>query len=290
MVYKKVAIFGVGLVGGSIGLALKERKLTEEVIGVSRRLETLKKARALKLIDSYTLDPKEAFSGADLIVLAAPPAAVIGLLKTGLDFLEGRYIITDACSTKKKIVSAADDFLPETIFFVGGHPIAGSEKSGPEAATADLFEDRVTILTPTSKTDPAALETVRKLWENLGSRVFLLSPSEHDRILAATSHVPHLLAVIATLLLKRSPFAEKREFVGTGFRDVSRTAAGEPSVWKEVFLTNADNIRKDLTSLERLLAEWKEALERGDGDYIQNVLEEASGFRKTLFSDEEGKE
>ncbi len=282
MVYKKVAIFGVGLIGGSLGLALRERKLAKEVMGFSRRLETLQKARSLGLIDSYTLDPKKALSDADLIILAAPPSAVLKILEEMPTFLKGHPLVTDTCSTKEKIVSAAEHFLPATLSFVGGHPIAGSEKSGPEAATANLFEDRTAILTPTPRTNLMGLKAVKDLWERLGSKVFFLSPAEHDRILTTTSHLPHLLAVFATLLLKRSSFAEKKEFVGTGFQDVSRIAAGNPSLWKDIFLTNRTNLDEVLDLLEGLIAEWKTALEKGDEEQIERLLEEASEFRKVL--------
>ncbi|MFA7329297.1 MAG: prephenate dehydrogenase/arogenate dehydrogenase family protein, partial [Candidatus Ratteibacteria bacterium] len=203
MIFKKVAIFGVGLIGGSVGAGLKARKMAQEVVGVGQRLESLKKAAAVGAIDSYTVDPGEGFTDADLIILSAPINAVAELLKTGLPFLGSkRCLITDACSTKAEVMKVAG-LLPANLSFIGGHPIAGSEQNGPEASDANLFANRVTVLTPTSRTDPSDLKTVQIFWEGLGSRVFLLSPEEHDRILAATSHIPHLLAVLTTLTVKR---------------------------------------------------------------------------------------
>ncbi|MFH2068348.1 MAG: prephenate dehydrogenase [Candidatus Omnitrophota bacterium] len=284
MVFKKVAIFGVGLIGGSIGAGLKTRKMAQEVVGVGRRLESLKKAAAVDAIDSYTVNPGEGLVGADLIILAAPINAVLELLKSGLPFLGSRRcLITDACSTKAAVLKVAGDALPGNFSFVGGHPIAGSEQNGPEAADPNLFENRVTVLTPTSKTGPSDLKKVQLFWEGLGSRVFLLSPEEHDRILATTSHIPHLLAVLAALTVKRLAVAKPERFLGTGFRDVTRIAAGEPSVWQDVFLTNREYLLQNLSVLEKMLAEWKSALQAGDREYVLKALDEAKEFQKSLM-------
>ena len=281
--FKRVAIFGVGLIGGSIGVGLKTRKIAQEVVGVGRRLESLKRAAAVGAIDSYTVDPGEGFVDADLIILAAPINAVLELLKAGLLFLGSkRCLITDACSTKVAVLKVAENALSGNLSFVGGHPIAGSEQNGPEAAAADLFENRVTVLTPTPRTDPSDLKTVQSFWEGLGSRVFLLSPEEHDRVLAATSHIPHLLAVLATLTVKRLTFTNPEKFLGIGFRDVTRIAAGEPSIWKDVFLTNREYLLQNLSALEKMLVEWKSALQEGDREYVLKALDEAKQFQKSL--------
>jgi len=282
MLFKRVAIFGVGLIGGSIGIGLKTRKMAQEVVGVGRRLESLKKAAAVGAIDSYTVDSGEGFAGADMIILSAPVNAVLELLKTGLPFLGSeRCLITDACSTKAAVLKVAEA-LPGNLSFVGGHPIAGSEQNGPEAATADFFENRVTVLTPTPRTEPLDLKTVQAFWEGLGSRVFLLSPEEHDRVLATTSHIPHILAVLATLMVKRLRVADPEKFLGTGFRDVTRIAVGKSSIWQDVFLTNREYLLQNLSVLEKMLAEWKSALQEGDREYVRKALDEAKQFQKSL--------
>ncbi len=273
----------MGLIGGSVGAGLKARKMAQEVVGVGRRPESLKKAVAVGAIDSYTVNPGEGLIDADLIILSAPINAVLELLKTGFPFLKDkRYLITDACSTKAAILKAAEA-LPGNLSFVGGHPIAGSEKNGPEASDANLFNNRVTVLTPAPGTDPSDLKRVQAFWEGLGSRVFLLSPEEHDRVLAATSHIPHLLAVLATLMVKHLTVSSPEKFLGTGFRDVTRIAAGEPSIWQDVFLTNREYLLQNLSVLEKMLLEWKSALQEEDREYVRKALDEAKQFQKSLM-------
>lgn len=281
--YRKVAIFGVGLIGGSIGIALKFREQAGEIVGVGRRKESLKKALDFGCIDSYTLDPGEGFADADLIILAAPVSAVLELLKTRFSFLEKRhYLITDACSTKAVIVKTAEEFLPGNLSFVGGHPIAGSEKNGPEAADADLFKNRITVLTPTSKTRKPDLAAVQSFWEGLDSRVALLSPDKHDLTLAVTSHTPHFLSVLAALLVSRSKVSGREKFIGTGFRDITRVSGSVPSLWADIFLTNREYLLQNLEVLEKIVAEWKDALQKGDQERILKMLEEARQFQQSL--------
>ncbi|MFH0796918.1 MAG: prephenate dehydrogenase [Candidatus Omnitrophota bacterium] len=282
MKFKKVAIFGVGLIGGSVGLGLKKRQMAEQVIGVGRRQESLEKAKTLGAIDTYTLKVVEGLADADLIILAAPVNTVLELLETGLSFLKDHRLLTDVCSSKKVVVDTAERSLPPHLSFVGGHPIAGSEKNGAESASADLFVDRVTVLTPTLKTRLPDFERIQTLWESLGSKVLSLTPDEHDRVLAITSHIPHLLAVSASLLVEQSPIPNKENFIGTGFRDLTRIAEGEPSLWQHIFLTNSDHILENLTLLEKIIAEWKDALKKHDLERLLKLLNSAAQFRKTL--------
>jgi len=281
--YRKIAVFGVGLIGGSFGLAVKKHGLAGEIVGVGRRLKSLQKARKTGAIDSYTLDVEAGFRGAELILLAAPVGAVLNLLKTGLPFLEKNQLLTDACSTKKIVVETAEKYLPKGITFVGGHPIAGSEKRGPEAASADLFQKRVTVLTATGRTSGAHLKKIRCLWEALGSRVVVLTPTEHDRILSLTSHLPHLLAAGETILVKRAFFRNKTDFLGTGFRDFTRIAEGDPELWTDILLTNSGNLLKDLAALEKNIAGWKKALTEKKRGRITKLLAEAGNFQKRSF-------
>lgn len=281
--FNKIAVFGVGLVGGSVGLAAKKNNLAGEVIGVGRRLESLRRAKERGAIDSYTLKVDD-FSGADLIILAAPISAILNLLQTGLPFLKTPHLLTDVGSTKALLVDCAQRCLPSHLTFVGGHPIAGSEQHGPGSANANLFLNRTTILTPQPDTPAKALKTVRSFWEGLGSRVILLSPEEHDRILALTSHLPHLLAATACLILHTAPFAHKEDCVGTGFQDFTRIAQGEPTIWLDVFLTNRSSLLEGLKLLEGLINRWKEALEKKDAGEVLQLLKTAANFRAQLLS------
>ena len=285
--FRRVAVFGVGLIGGSVGSGLKERGLVDEVVGVGRRSESLEAARARGLIDSVSLDPAAAFRGADLVLLAAPVAPVVELLESGLAAVPGRLLVTDACSTKAAVLAAAGKLDPRHSF-VGGHPIAGSEQRGSAAADPDLFRDRVTVLTPTRSTSADSLARVRELWAALGSRVVEMDPRVHDRILALTSHLPHLLSVFACLAAAPALEAAGRDFFGSGFRDISRLAAGSDEVWRDIFLTNRDNLVQDLETLVRLVSEWRSVLERGDAAAISAGLKEAALIRSRLLRKERG--
>jgi prephenate dehydrogenase len=278
--WKTVTIIGVGLIGGSIGLALRERKLAERVIGVGRRAASLRKAKRLGIATATTLDVEEGVSEADLVVVATPIAQIVDQVCAAAPACRPGTLITDAGSTKGTIVASLNGQLPEAIRFVGSHPLAGSEKSGPEAATADLFEGRVVVVTPSRTTRKGAAEDAADFWSALGATVFMMSPEQHDAALATTSHLPHLLA---SLLAGATPRADL-PLTATGWQDTTRIAAGDPELWTQIFLDNKRNVLKSLARFEKTMQRAKAAIERGDAKALDRLLTEAKAIRDAVGS------
>lgn len=243
-----MVIAGVGLIGGSIGLALKNKKLVREVVGVARHQATLGRAIRLKAIDRGALDIKDAVAGADMVVLAVPVGTIVPLVKEMIPRLKKGCIITDAGSTKEAIIKQIEKILPPEINFVGGHPLAGSEKSGVLFADSRLFKNSICVLTPTVTTDPRALNQVRQLWAAMGARVVTVSAVEHDRIVASISHLPHILSVV----LVNATLPKHIGFAAGGFADMTRLAGAESKMWIDICLTNSRNISR---SVEKFIAE-----------------------------------
>lgn len=255
-IFRKVAVIGVGLMGGSLGMALKKRRLAGEVVGISHRQETLETALKSGAIDSGFTDFQKGLAGADLVVLAVPVNAILKILTTMGPYLKRSCIVTDVGSTKAEIVEKAESTLPVPGFFVGAHPLAGSERNGVEHASADLFENARCIMTPTPKTNPFAREKVKHLWTKLGARVEFLSAEEHDRILAYVSHLPHLLAygLMETIPQETLPYAPP------GLKDTTRIAASSPQVWNDICMANPRNILKALDECVKHLASLRKAI------------------------------
>jgi cyclohexadieny/prephenate dehydrogenase len=280
MLVDTLTIVGVGLIGGSIGLAAKRRGVARRVLGVGHRQASLDRARALGTVDECFLDAAKAAAQSQLIVLCTP---VDGIAAQVLDLARScapGTILTDAGSTKTAIVQALDGRLPPGVTFVGSHPLAGSEKRGPEFACADLFVDRCTVLTPTDNTDPGAVETVRSFWQALGSRVRLMSPEEHDRALAVTSHLPHLVASALCGILPD----ELHELIATGFRSTTRVAAGDPGLWSAIFEQNRPALLAALVSLTDRLQHFQRALETRDRAALDELLTQGKRVRDALGS------
>jgi prephenate dehydrogenase len=278
--WKTVTIIGVGLIGGSIGLALRERKLAERVIGVGRRAATLRKAKQLGIVNATTLRLEDGVAEADLVVVATPIAQIVDQVCAAAQACRPETLITDAGSTKATIVARLNGQIPDSIRFVGSHPLAGSEKSGPEAATADLFEGRVVVVTPSRTTHNGAAEDAADFWSALGATVFLMSPEEHDAALASTSHLPHLLA---SLLAGATPRADL-PLTATGWQDTTRIAAGDPELWTQIFLDNKRNVLKSLARFEKTMQRAKAAIERGDAKTLNRLLTEAKAIRDAVGS------
>lgn len=240
--FSRLGIVGLGLMGGSLARAIKRGNLADEVVGFSRRIKTLKKAKKLGWIDIYQLDFQKGVSQVDFLILATP----IGVLENYFQEIKTanpKLLVTDVSSVKDFVVKQAEKILGKENNFVGSHPITGSEKSGLDYAPADLFQGRVVILTPTRATDKKSLKKVADFWELLGSKVVYLSPKEHDRILGLTSHLPHLLAfTLAGLLQKEVRQQALKYCIGPGFLDTTRIARSSPDLWTEIFLYNRKNI------------------------------------------------
>lgn len=276
-----VAIVGVGLIGGSIGLALQARRLSGRVIGVGRSAESLAAARRAKVVTESSLDLAAAVAEADLVVVATDVGTIAPLLDRIDEAVRPGTLITDAGSTKASIVAAWEKRRrTRRGRFVGGHPIAGSHKSGPAAADATLFEGRVAVVTPARATPAADAEAIGGFWSALGSTVFMIDPKEHDKLLAATSHAPHLVAAAIALATP----AAARQFTAGGWRDTTRIAAGDPELWADILLDNAPQVAKALariaTGAEKMLA----AIEAGDRRRLRTLLARAKEDRDAVGS------
>ncbi|MCK5902895.1 MAG: prephenate dehydrogenase/arogenate dehydrogenase family protein [Cocleimonas sp.] len=267
---RQLTIFGVGLIGGSLALALKKAGYCQHIIGCSRREDHLQRAVDLGVIDEYTLDPKAAVKTADMILLAVPMGAMEAIFKRIAGHLKEGAVITDAGSAKGSVVRAAQAAFGEVPpQFVPAHPIAGREKSSVEAALVDLYVGHKVILTPLETTNPQAIQKVRKMWHVAGAEVETLGVAQHDAVLAATSHLPHILAFSFVNSLSESPEHQAIfHYVAGGFKDFSRIASSDPVMWRDICLENKagilvalDHYQKNLSELSILIAnEDSEAL------------------------------
>lgn len=277
-----VAIIGVGLIGGSIGLALAERKLARRIVGIGRRKQSLEKALARGCVTEITTSIAKGVKRADLVVVCTPVEMIAQhVAEAGRHCPEGS-LITDAGSTKADWIVRAETSLaerfPGRLPFVGSHPIAGSEKNGPEAASADLFEGRVVVVTETDVTDHDVVDTIEEFWQSLGARVVRMSPEEHDAALARTSHLPHL---VASALAAATP-EEHLHLTGTGWQDATRIAAGDVDLWRQIFLANKASTLKALADFETVLSDYRAALEAADGAILAELLAEGKRRRDAV--------
>lgn len=279
-VHQTIAILGVGLIGGSIGKALRERTLADRVIGIGRNEDRLRMAEALGTIDEYATDLAAGVREAEVVVVCTPVGHIANHLLEAAQYAPKHALLTDAGSTKHSIVKAVEAGLRAAKpragsgeksagpLFIGSHPIAGSERSGCEAARGDLFVGRQTVITPTKKTPPEAVERAAQFWESLGSRVISMPPAEHDRIVASISHLPH---VVAALLAAGTPEADL-SFAGTGWRTATRIGAGDVGLWEQILLDNSAHVLKSLAKFEKVLAGFRRALESGNARALRKLL------------------
>ena len=280
MLFDTLTVVGVGLIGGSIGQAARQRGLCRNIIGVGRDPASLEKAKASGAIDSFTLDLSEAARRADFIVVCTPVDKIAYHVLQAANACKPGTIITDAGSTKANIVRDVEGRLPAGFRFVGSHPLAGSEKRGPEHATADLFEGRIAIVTKTLHTDPAALEQVSAFWQAIGSEVHVLDPDVHDRALALTSHLPHLAAASLAGIVP----PQYRAFTATGFRDTTRIASGDPPLWAAIFRQNALAMADALQRFSDRLDEFRQAILDDDEATLIELLANGKRVRDALGS------
>ena len=278
---KKIVIFGVGLIGGSVALALKKAGSTAQITGVGRSTESLQTALDLGVIDAASTNVAQAVSDADLILIATPVAQTPVILSAIKPHLGTDTIITDAGSTKSDVLSYASDVLAERASqFVGGHPIAGAEKSGVTAANADLFRSKNVILTPTTKNSAEAISRVKTLWQLCGANVSEMTAETHDSVFAAVSHLPHLLAFALVDDIASRPNAEQLfSFAASGFRDFTRIAGSNPEMWRDISLANKTALLAELTAYQAELVQLKKLLEAEDGAGLQALFERASTAR-----------
>jgi cyclohexadieny/prephenate dehydrogenase len=279
MQIEQLTIIGVGLIGGSVGLAAKTRGVARRVVGVDHNAESLKKAEARGAIDSGTGELAEGVRDANLVVVCTPVDRIADTLLALVPHAKPGTILTDAGSTKQNILMGLARRLPSHLPYVPAHPLAGSEKAGPEHSRADLFENRTTVLVVGSlAADWDSTAAVGRFWESLGSRVVLMNADEHDKVLAVTSHLPHAVAsAVAGVTLQ-----DWLNLTAGGFRDVTRIAAGDPKMWAAIFQANKGSVLSALTAFTDRLNEFRKLLESGDRAGIERWLSEGKQVRDAL--------
>ena len=284
--FDRVALIGIGLIGSSLARAMRKHGLAGHIAISTRRAETLATAEELGLGDSYTLDPAQAALNADLVVVCTPMGAYEAVAKAIAPALKEGAIVSDVGSVKATAVNDIRPHLPDGVHLVPGHPIAGTEHSGPQAGYADLFPDHWCILTPLPDTDLAALDKVARLWSSCGANVEVMAPEHHDQVLAITSHLPHLIAytiVDTAAQLEGDTQKEVIKFSASGFRDFTRIAASDPVMWRDVFLSNKDAVLDILGRFSDDLAKMTKAIEQGDGDLLQETFMRTRAIRRSII-------
>ncbi len=279
--FDQLGLIGCGLMGGSFALALKEAGLVRQVVGYSQSQRTRERALELGVIDCAASTLEDAVAGSDIVLLAVPVAATPASLAAIAPVLGPRALLMDVGSTKCDVVAAARQALGERLpNFVPAHPIAGKESAGVEHAEAALYRERQLILTPMPETRPELVELAAELWSLIGSRVLQMAPERHDASYATVSHLPHLLAFAAMNAILEQPQADEfLALAGPGFRDFSRIAASDPSVWRDILLANREQVLKQSRHFSAALAEFESALQSGDAGALQALITQASQAR-----------
>ncbi|UCH36423.1 MAG: prephenate dehydrogenase/arogenate dehydrogenase family protein [Armatimonadota bacterium] len=278
------AIIGAGLIGGSIGMALRERGIASHVVAVARSEETLRLAVSRGAADRATLSLSEAAAEADLVILATPVSLIIEHVAAIAEMIADECLVTDVGSVKGPIVAAAEESLPCAGRFVGGHPLAGSERKGIAAARSDLLDGATWVLTPTRVTDEDALNRIEDLVARLGARSLLLSPQEHDVLVGRTSHLPHVVAAALMRVVAEAAkeYAEILDVIGPGLRDTTRIAASDPALWADIALANAAVVLAGMGEMNEALSRFKEALEAGNREELERLFAGAQRAREGL--------
>ncbi len=284
VLFQRMAIAGVGLIGGSLAQAVKERKVVGEVVGVGRNEERLKRACEAGIIDNFTAQIDDSLGTVDLMVIATPVCMIADLVEKMIPFLKEGTVITDVGSVKKEIVEQVEGFMPDTLHFVGGHPIAGTENSGFEHSFSTLFEERTCILTPVESTNQQAIRQVQELWSRVGSIVVCLNCDEHDEILAAVSHLPHMVAYgMVNCLLTIEGFEENIfSFSAGGFKDFTRIAGSDPAMWRDIALMNREKLLSMIERFQSYLEELKEAIEQKDSEKLFAEFQKSRTFKQLM--------
>src|SRR5882762_9322640 len=285
-IFKKIALIGVGLIGSSIAHAARRAGLAGHIAAYVPRAETRAKAATVGFADSLHAEIKSAVEGADLVVLATPIGAYAALAPLIVPHLEKDAILTDVGSVKTVVVRDVGPHVPDGVHFIPGHPVAGTEQSGPEAGFAELFDGRWCILTPPPGTDAAAVDKLAAFWRGCGSDVEIMDPKHHDLVLAITSHVPHLIAynIVGTAAdLETVTQSEVIKYSASGFRDFTRIAASDPTMWRDVFLNNREAVLEILGRFNEDLAALQRAVRWGDGDALFNLFTRTRAIRRSII-------
>ena len=285
--FRKLALVGIGLIGSSIALAARRQGLVDVISIATRRQETLDEARDLNLGDIYTLDAAEAVRGADLVILCAPVGAYDALARAIGPALEPGAILSDVGSVKEHVVKVVGPHVPAGVHFIPGHPIAGTEHSGPSAGFPELFAGRWCVLTPGPEVPAEKTAKLASFWEAMGSQVETMDAAHHDMVLAITSHIPHLVAynIVGTVAdLEAATQSEVIKFSASGFRDFTRIAASDPVMWRDVFLTNRDAVLEMLGRFSEDLSVLQRAVRTGDGDALETMFTRTRAIRRSIIN------
>ncbi len=280
MLFDTLTILGVGLLGGSLGLAAKSHGLVRRVVGVGRDVARLSESQAAGQLDDFTTDLADGVRAADLVVVCTPVDLIAQHVREVAAAAKVGCLVTDVGSTKSEILSQLQNPFPEKITFVGSHPMAGSEKKGAGHATPNLFHGRVTIITPTADTPPRAVAAVREFWERVGCRVMTMTPEEHDRAVALVSHLPHVVAAALAGAVDPALLAVS----AGGFRDTTRIAAASPAIWEPIFRTNRREVLAACAAFSERFDEFRRLLEANDGAGLIHWLNEGKRVRDALGS------
>ena len=288
--FSKVTFIGFGLINSSLAHVFKLKTLAKETTAFSRSKETREKIKNLNIVDNVNDNIQESVKDSDLIVLGVPVGAMESIVCEIAPFLKSGTIITDVGSVKKHLIDSILPILPSDVFFVPGHPIAGTEKSGPEAGFAELFNGRWCILTPNKNTSQVALEKVKFIWEQAGMQIATMDAEYHDRVLAITSHIPHLVAfsIVGTVTeLEDQLKTEVIKYSAGGFRDFTRIAASDPIMWRDVFLNNSEAVLEMLGRFIEDLTALQKSIRWQDGDSLENLFTKTREIRKGIISEEQ---
>jgi cyclohexadieny/prephenate dehydrogenase len=284
--FDRIALIGIGLIGSSIARDVKALGLAREVVVSTRSAETLKRAEELELGTSYALSAADAVEGADLIIVSVPVGASEAVARQIAPHLKPGAIVTDVGSTKASVIAQMAPHMPKSVHFIPGHPLAGTEKSGPDAGFTGLFQGRWCIFTPLPGTDAAALARLKAFWEALGSRIDEMDPEHHDKVLAIVSHLPHIIAynIVGTADdLEAVTQSEVIKYSASGFRDFTRLAASDPTMWRDVCLHNKDAILEMLARFSEDLAYLQRAIRWGEGDKLFELFTRTRAVRRSII-------
>lgn len=285
VVYKRVALIGLGLIASSMYWAIQRKGLAGEVIGYARTPQTRETARRIGLCDRVCDSLAEAVEGADLVVLCVPVGVMGAVANEMAQHLASGTTVTDVGSVKREVIDAVAPHLPAGVHFVPGHPLAGTEHSGPESGFAELFDNRWTLLVPVEGSDPDAVARLRAFWEALGANVEEMEPEHHDLVLAVTSHAPHLIAYTMVGVaddLRRVTDSEVIKYSAAGFRDFTRIAASDPTMWRDVFLNNKEATLEILGRFTEELFALQRAIRTGDGDHLFDYFTHTRAIRRSI--------
>ncbi len=284
--FDRIALIGIGLIGSSLAHDIKRLGLAKEVVIATRSAETLKRAEELELGDRYTTSSAEAVKDADLVIVSVPVGASEAVAREIAGSLKPGAIVTDVGSTKASVIAQMQPHMPGNVHFIPGHPLAGTEKSGPDAGFPGLFAGRWCIFTPLEGTDETALKALSRFWETLGSKIDVMDPEHHDKVLAIVSHLPHLIAfnIVGTADdLGTVTESEVIKYSASGFRDFTRLAASDPTMWRDVCLHNKDAILEMLARFSEDLAYLQRAIRWGEGDKIFDLFTRTRAIRRSII-------